>query len=234
MLPATRLYVATIAEDAVEAAARFGSGLEIGEFCTAANMDEPAFFAWDASVCPKIEAVGAALRTARAVCGALPDGGRSLVREVAVEGFSSVRRLGLWHPAWSSIQEPRVYWGMVRGFAFWREFCQASPPILSCRWKTCWRRTRRCSRHRARGDDPRLRLPGQGHAFAAVCAASRLGRRARPTRAPAQQPRRKGHPAVLRTAASDGTTHRPSSAALADGARPSLAWLRPQGFPGLR
>lgn len=35
-----RLYVATIAEDAREMAEQYGIGIEVNEFCTAANMDE--------------------------------------------------------------------------------------------------------------------------------------------------------------------------------------------------
>ena len=34
-----RLYVATIAEDAREMAEQYGIGIEVNEFCTAANMD---------------------------------------------------------------------------------------------------------------------------------------------------------------------------------------------------
>ena len=34
-----KLYMATIAADADEMASRFGLGLEIDEFCTAANFD---------------------------------------------------------------------------------------------------------------------------------------------------------------------------------------------------
>ena len=41
-----RLYLATIAADADETASRFGLGLEIDEFCTAANFDAD-FDRWD-------------------------------------------------------------------------------------------------------------------------------------------------------------------------------------------
>ena len=41
-----RLYLATIAAGADETASRFGLGLEIDEFCTAANFDAD-FDRWD-------------------------------------------------------------------------------------------------------------------------------------------------------------------------------------------
>lgn len=41
-----RLYLSTIAADAEIAAAEYGLGLELAEFCTASNMDED-FFLWD-------------------------------------------------------------------------------------------------------------------------------------------------------------------------------------------
>ncbi|MDR3310747.1 MAG: sugar phosphate isomerase/epimerase [Oscillospiraceae bacterium] len=54
-----RIYVSTVAEDAVETAARHGFGLEIAEFCTAMNMDAPAFTEWDDRVRRKLESLAA-------------------------------------------------------------------------------------------------------------------------------------------------------------------------------
>ena len=44
-----KIYVATIAEDAQAMAEKYGVGIEINEFCTAANMDEN-FTEWDQKV----------------------------------------------------------------------------------------------------------------------------------------------------------------------------------------
>ncbi|MCR4962467.1 MAG: sugar phosphate isomerase/epimerase [Firmicutes bacterium] len=41
-----RLYIATIDEDAPELAKAYGTGLELDEFCTAVNMDEPNDLPW--------------------------------------------------------------------------------------------------------------------------------------------------------------------------------------------
>ena len=53
MLDRTKIYVSTIADDAVETAEAFRFGLEIAEFCTAANMDDDRS-KWDAVVREKL------------------------------------------------------------------------------------------------------------------------------------------------------------------------------------
>lgn len=52
-----KIYVSTIAEDAVDTAVKYGLGLEIAEFCTAANMDGD-FPAWDKVVKDKLAGIG--------------------------------------------------------------------------------------------------------------------------------------------------------------------------------
>lgn len=175
MLPATRLYVATIAEDAVEAAARFGAGLEIDEFCIAANMDEPAFFAWDASVRPKIEAVGAARCVLHApfaeLCPAAID---PLVREVAVRRFDQAYRLargyGIRRMVVHTGYIPKVYWKewfVERSVAFWREFLLGKPDDFELLLENVLEEDPALLADIARGvDDPRLRVClDVGHAF---------------------------------------------------------------------
>lgn len=45
-----RLYISTVADDCSELAEKYAIGIEICEFCTAANMDTPQFEIWDAVV----------------------------------------------------------------------------------------------------------------------------------------------------------------------------------------
>lgn len=50
-----RLYLSTIADDDYEMAARYHLGLEIAEFCTAANMDAELFDCFDSNVRTKMQ-----------------------------------------------------------------------------------------------------------------------------------------------------------------------------------
>lgn len=50
-----RIYISTIADDCTETIMRYGTGIEICEFCTAANMDSPHFEHWDAEVRTRLE-----------------------------------------------------------------------------------------------------------------------------------------------------------------------------------
>ena len=50
-----RLYLSTIADDCDELALKYGIGLEICEFCTAANMDLPNFEYWDVMVRERLQ-----------------------------------------------------------------------------------------------------------------------------------------------------------------------------------
>ncbi len=52
-----RLYIATIAQDAPDLARAYGAGLELDEFCTAANMDEPNVLFWQKQVEEKMRSV---------------------------------------------------------------------------------------------------------------------------------------------------------------------------------
>jgi len=45
-----RLYISTIADDCDELALKYGTGLELCEFCTAMNMDPPHFELWNGVV----------------------------------------------------------------------------------------------------------------------------------------------------------------------------------------
>jgi len=49
-----KLYIGTIALDATEIAKEYGVGLEIDDFCTAANMDPEQFFSYDQAVRKKM------------------------------------------------------------------------------------------------------------------------------------------------------------------------------------
>lgn len=127
-----RIYLATIADDAAETARRFGLGLEIDEFCTAANLDED-FPVWDARVCEQIEGVSRRLLHAPfaelAPCAIDP-----LVRKVARKRFDQAaevcRRYGARGMIVHSGMIPNVYfpeWFVEQSACFFREFLSGQP-----------------------------------------------------------------------------------------------------------
>jgi len=130
-----RLYLATIAEDAAEAAREYGLGLEIAEFCTASNMDLN-FGHWDNLVCEKLRVAGADRCVFHApfneLCPAAID---PLVLDVTKRRYRAAMELAQTYGARRMVVHsgfmPFVYFPeyfVERSVAFWTEFLASVPP----------------------------------------------------------------------------------------------------------
>lgn len=126
------IYLATIADDAADTAERFGLGLELDEFCTAANLDED-FPAWDALARERMARAGRRILHAPfaelAPCAIDP-----LVRRVARKRFDQAaevcHRYGIDRMVVHSGFIPRVYfpeWFVEQSAQFFRDFLSGQP-----------------------------------------------------------------------------------------------------------
>ena len=133
MLERTKIYVSTIAEDAVETAKKYGFGIEIAEFCTAANMDAE-FPQWDAIVREKLS--GAASCTFHAPFNELcPSAIEPRVYEIARQRYREAAALAQTYGAERMVVHsgyvPLVYhkgYFHERSVTFWRELLAELPP----------------------------------------------------------------------------------------------------------
>ena len=126
-----RLFLSTIADDAVQTAREFGLGVELAQFCLAENMDKTP---------PDVQkSLDAALQMPRRVLHApfaelCPAAIDPLVREVAKRRFLQAAALAKRYGAEKMVVHsgfiPLVYypeWFLSRSQAFWRDFVQEIP-----------------------------------------------------------------------------------------------------------
>ena len=127
-----RFYLATIADDAPEAARENNLGLELDEFCMASNMDAD-FERWNAAVLSRAD--GVERRILHAPFAELsPCAIDPMVRAVALQRLEQAaalcRRYGARRMVVHSGFIPHVYfpeWFVDQGAQFFREFLQAQP-----------------------------------------------------------------------------------------------------------
>ena len=132
-----RLYLATIAADADETASRFGLGLEIDEFCTAANFDAD-FDRWDgvarAHLAHSDRFVFHAPFAELCPCAIDP-----MVRDVTMRRFRQTaalsRAYGIRRIVVHSGFIPHVYypvWFVKQSARFFRALLDAEPEVAIC------------------------------------------------------------------------------------------------------
>lgn len=132
-----RLYLATIAADADETASRFGLGLEIDEFCTAANFDAD-FDRWDgaarAHLAHSDRFVFHAPFAELCPCAIDP-----MVRDVTMRRFRQTaalsRAYGIRRIVVHSGFIPHVYypvWFVEQSARFFRALLDAEPEVAIC------------------------------------------------------------------------------------------------------
>ena len=129
---ADRLYISTIDERAVDLAEKHGLGLELAEFCTAANLDENL-----ADWLPVAEA--RARRVSRHVFhapfaelypAAIDPRARRLALERFEQAYARMRAFDIRRMVVHSGYLPNVYfpqWQVERSIEFWREFLADKP-----------------------------------------------------------------------------------------------------------
>ena len=165
-----RLFLSTIADDAVQTAREFGLGVELAQFCLAENMDKTP---------PDVQAsLDAALEVPRRVfhapfaelCPAAID---PLVREVAKRRFLQAAALAKRYGAEKMVVHsgfiPLVYypeWFAPQSAAFWREFLNDVDGLTLCVENVMETSPDALRQIVEQVNDPRLRICFDvGHAF---------------------------------------------------------------------
>ncbi len=165
-----RLFLSTIADDAVQTAREFGLGVELAQFCLAENMDKTP---------PDVQAsLDAALEVPRRVfhapfaelCPAAID---PLVREVAKRRFLQAAALAKRYGAEKMVVHsgfiPLVYypeWFAPQSAAFWREFLNDVDGLTLCVENVMETSPDALRQVAEQVNDPRLRICFDvGHAF---------------------------------------------------------------------
>lgn len=127
------LNLSTIDPAAPELAKRWGLGLEVDEFCTAMDMDDPALFA------PRDEAVRSYRDRARVFhapyselfpCAIDPEA-RSLARRRLDQSAALARSYGVQRLVAHGNYQPHVYfpsWYVEQSIGFWKAFLVDKPP----------------------------------------------------------------------------------------------------------
>ena len=165
-----RLFLSTIADDAVQTAREFGLGVELAQFCLAENMDKTP---------PDVQAsLDAALQVPRRVfhapfaelCPAAID---PLVREIAKQRFLQAAALAKRYGAEKMVVHsgfiPLVYypeWFAPQSAAFWREFLNDVDGLTLCVENVMETSPDALRQIAEQVNDPRLRICFDvGHAF---------------------------------------------------------------------
>ena len=165
-----RLFLSTIADDAVQTAREFGLGVELAQFCLAENMDKTP---------PDVQAsLDAALEVPRRVfhapfaelCPAAID---PLVREVAKRRYLQAAALAKRYGAEKMVVHsgfiPLVYypeWFAPQSAAFWREFLNDVDGLTLCVENVMETSPDALRQIAEQVNDPRLRICFDvGHAF---------------------------------------------------------------------
>ena len=129
-----RLYVATIAEDALPMAKQYGLGIELDTFCTAANMQRDVFPKWDQEARGLLD--GAPRTVFHAPFNELfPAAIDPIALRLAYHRYEQSARLarsyGIRRMVVHSGYVPFVYfksWFVERSILFWRNFMAKRPP----------------------------------------------------------------------------------------------------------
>ena len=128
-----RLYVATMAEDAVQIADRYGIGLEIDEFCTASNMDGDNFAVTDSIVREKMTKVHRFILHAP-FNELFPSAIDPLALELAYrrynQAYELAKQYGINRMVVHSGYVPYVYfksWFLERSAEFWKRYIDDKP-----------------------------------------------------------------------------------------------------------
>ena len=165
-----RLFLSTIADDAVQTAREFGLGVELAQFCLAENMDKTP---------PDVQAsLDAALEVPRRVLHApfaelCPAAIDPLVREVAKRRFLQAAALAKRYGAEKMVVHsgfiPLVYypeWFAPQSAAFWREFLNDVGGLTLCVENVMETSPDALRQVAEQVNDPRLRICFDvGHAF---------------------------------------------------------------------
>ncbi|MEA4965727.1 MAG: TIM barrel protein [Oscillospiraceae bacterium] len=159
-----RLYLSTIADDACEVARRHRLGLELAQFCTAANMDD--YF--DEYGPQAIEHMRSARRFVfhapfNELCPAAIDPlVLTLTRQRYLQAFALARNLGISRVVVHTGYVPLVYhksWMVERSIAFWKALLTELPQDLTILLENVMEDGPDQQRAVAEAvDDPRLRL----------------------------------------------------------------------------
>ena len=165
-----RLFLSTIADDAVQTAREFGLGVELAQFCLAENMENTP---------PDVQAsLDAALEVPRRVLHApfaelCPAAIDPLVREVAKRRFLQAAALAKRYGAEKMVVHsgfiPLVYypeWFAPQSAAFWREFLNDVDGLTLCVENVMETSPDALRQVAEQVNDPRLRICFDvGHAF---------------------------------------------------------------------
>ena len=165
-----RLFLSTIADDAVQTAREFGLGVELAQFCLAENMDKTP---------PDVQAsLDAALQVPRRVLHApfaelCPAAIDPLAREVAKRRYLQAAALAKRYGAEKMVVHsgfiPLVYypeWFMPQSAAFWREFLNDVDGLTLCVENVMETSPDALRQIAEQVNDPRLRICFDvGHAF---------------------------------------------------------------------
>ena len=165
-----RLFLSTIADDAVQTAREFGLGVELAQFCLAENMDKTP---------PDVQAsLDAALEVPRRVLHApfaelCPAAIDPLVREVAKRRYLQAAALAKRYGAEKMVVHsgfiPLVYypeWFAPQSAAFWREFLNDVDGLTLCVENVMETSPDALRQIAEQVNDPRLRICFDvGHAF---------------------------------------------------------------------
>lgn len=129
-----RMYVSTIAADAVRTARAYGFGLEIAEYCTAWNMDEK-FAGVDRVVKKKLEGISGSLLHApynELFPCAIDKKARALAAERYRQAISIARGYGSAKLIVHGGYNPKMYfpvWYVEQSILFWKEFLKEAPGV---------------------------------------------------------------------------------------------------------
>lgn len=133
MIPVERLFVATIADDAEALARKHGVGVELDEFCTAANMDGVGFVEWSAQARQMLEASSRHILHAP-FAELSPAAIDPMIREVVMQRYEQAYGIaweyGIKRMVVHAGYIPDVYqpeWFIERSAAFWRAFLRDKP-----------------------------------------------------------------------------------------------------------
>ena len=129
-----KIYLSTIASDAVRAAGECGLGLEIAEYCTAWNMDEK-FESVDKVVRKKLQGVSASLLHGpynELFPCAIDKKARALAAERYHQAVELAKRYGSSKVIIHGGYNPWIYypaWYVEQSIRFWKEFLKADPGV---------------------------------------------------------------------------------------------------------
>ena len=129
-----KLYLSTIASDAVRVAGEYGFGLEIAEYCTAWNMDE-RFSSVDGVVKKKLDGISKSTLHApynELFPCAIDKKARALAAERYRQAIELAKRYGSKKVIIHGGYHPWIYfpvWYVEQSILFWKEFLKEDPGV---------------------------------------------------------------------------------------------------------